>query len=336
MTPAFQRLFQCANTATELFDQLSDGRANMNTLLETSLPTSLNHVNTDIFPRKPYCSDDLASGLVIRPRPIALSKKYIQINDLIIKALILDLDYSDAGSSWIEAGIARPSWVCMNRKNGHAHLAWLLKSPIPKTPTARQSPIRYFSAIEYNIGRILGADPGYAGLVTKNPLHSHWKTIFHGNLVYSLDELSAGLDLEEKPRIVAGVGRNVTAFDTVRKWAYVAVRSHWKPEGFKDWSKAVEQQVRAVNGTFSVPLPESETRSLTRSISKWVWNHCTPGGFNEEQSRRGKRSGEVRRKTSDSRRDEAKKLREQGLSIKVIAEKIGVTRVTVSNLLKDV
>ena len=311
----------------------------MNTSTASSLPTTPSLVNPDLFPKKPYCTDDLSSGLVIRPRPIALAKKYIQINDLMIKALVLDLDYAAAGTSWIEAGIARPSWICMNKKNGHAHLAWILKSPIPKTPTARQSPIRYFSAIEYNIGRILNADPGYAGLVTKNPLHNSWRTIFHGSLAYSLDQLAAGLDLEEKPKIVSGTGRNVTAFDTVRKWAYSAVRSYWKPDGFKDWSKAVESQVRAVNGTFSVPLPESEIRSLTRSITKWVWNHCTPGGFNEEQSRRGRKggekSGEIRAKTSDSRRDEARKLRAEGLSIKVIAEKLGIARETVSRLLVD-
>lgn len=307
----------------------------MNTSSVKSLSTLESLVNPDLFPSKPYCSDDLDSGLVIRPRPIALSKKYIQINDLMIKALILDLDYSDAGSAWIDVGIARPSWVCMNKKNGHAHLAWILKSPIPKTPAARQSPIRYFSAIEYNLARVLNADASYAGLVTKNPLHSYWRTIFHGNLAYSLDQLASGLDLEEKPRIVAGVGRNVTCFDTVRKWAYVAVRSHWKPDGFKDWSKAVEQQVRGINGTFSVHLHESEIRALTRSISKWVWNHCTPSRFSESQAERGRRSGEVRRKTSDSRRDEARKLRAEGLSIKVIAEKLGIARETVSRLLVD-
>ena len=307
----------------------------MNALLETSLPTAPNLVNPDLFPKKPYCSDDLASGLVIRPRPIAINKKYIQINDLMIKALILDLDYQDAGSAWIEAGIARPSWVCMNRKNGHAHLAWLLKSPIPKTPSARQSPLRYFSAIEYNLARVLNADCGYAGLVTKNPLHSYWKTIFHGNLAYSLDQLAAGLDLEEKLKVVAGVGRNVTCFDTVRIWAYSAVRSFWKPEGFKEWSKAVESQVRAVNATFQTPLHESEIRSLTRSIAKWVWTHCTPKGFNEAQAERGKRSGEVRAKTSESRREEARKLREQGLSQKVIAESLGITQSNVSRLLAD-
>lgn len=307
----------------------------MNALLGTSLSTPPNPVNIELFPRKPYCSDDLAAGLVIRPRPIALGKKYIQVNDLMIKALVLDLDYSDAGSSWIEAGIARPSWICMNKKNGHAHLAWLLKSPIPKTPSARQSPLRYFSAIEYNIGRILGADPGYAGLVTKNPLNPYWRTIFHGNLAYSLDELSAGIDLEEKPRIVAGTGRNVTCFDTVRLWAYSTVRAFWKPEGFRDWQRAVEGQVRAINSTFSVPLPESEVRALTRSISKWVWSHCTPGGFSETQVERGRRSGEVRRKTSDSRREEARKLREHGLSQKLIAEKLGIAQQTVSHLLAN-
>lgn len=311
----------------------------MNVWLKESLPTLESSVNPELFPRKPYCSDDLSSGLVIRPRPIALGKKYIQINDLMLKAIILDLDYQDAGTSWIEAGIARPSWICMNKKNGHAHLTWILKSPIPKTPSARQSPIRYFSAIEYNLGRVLNADPGYAGLVTKNPLNPYWRTIFHGNLAYSLDDLASGIDLEEKPKVVAGVGRNVTAFDTVRAWAYKAVRGYWKPEGFKAWQSAVESQVRAVNSTFSVPLPESEVRALTRSIAKWVWNNCTPGGFSEAQAERGRKggekSGEVRAKTSESRREEVKKLREQGLSQKLIAESLGITQSNVSRLLAD-
>ena len=307
----------------------------MNTSTASSLPTTPSLVNPDLFPKKPYCSDDLSAGLVIRPRPVALNKKYIQINDLMIKALVLDLDYSDAGSSWIEAGISRPSWICMNKKNGHAHLAWLLKSPIPKTPSARQSPLRYFSAIEYNLARVLNADHGYAGLVTKNPLHGYWKTIFHGNLAYSLDQLAAGLDLEEKPKVVAGVGRNVTCFDTVRLWAYGAVRQFWRPEGFKAWQSAVESQVRGINSTFQASLPESEIRSLYRSIARWTWSHCTPGGFSESQSERGKRSGEVRRNASDSRREEAKKLREQGLSQKLIAEKLGIAQQTVSHLLAN-
>ena len=33
---------------------------------------------TDRFPSKPYCSDDLQIGLQIRPKHLALLKRYVQ------------------------------------------------------------------------------------------------------------------------------------------------------------------------------------------------------------------------------------------------------------------
>ena len=50
---------------------------------------------TDKFPSKPYCSDDLTHGLQIRPKHLALLKRYIQPNHpYYTHFFIFDLDNS--------------------------------------------------------------------------------------------------------------------------------------------------------------------------------------------------------------------------------------------------
>ncbi|MFL9598634.1 replication initiation protein, partial [Aeromonas veronii] len=90
---------------------------------------------------------------------------------------------------------------------------------------------RYLAAIEHVLANRMGADIGYAGLITKNPVHGDWWTIWHHSEVFSLDylaefcpdaELAAYSRRSRKE--VGGLGRNVTVFDNVREWAYSAVR----------------------------------------------------------------------------------------------------------------
>ena len=51
------------------------------------------------LPTKPYCTDDLSTGLKIRPRDTALAFKYIQPNSPFYQHyFVLDLDYESAMS----------------------------------------------------------------------------------------------------------------------------------------------------------------------------------------------------------------------------------------------
>ena len=83
------------------------------------------------LPKKPYCSNDLKKGLLIRPRNIALTHKYIELNPVHQKVFItFDIDYN---FYWLDLRdyfqVPMPMWVVRNKRNGHAHLIYALSKP---------------------------------------------------------------------------------------------------------------------------------------------------------------------------------------------------------------
>ncbi|WP_418015396.1 replication initiation protein [Photobacterium damselae] len=52
--------------------------------------------------------------------------------------------------------------------------------PYPTSELAHLAPIKYAAAVQSAFRARLKADTGYAGLLTKNPLHNHWKTVYWG------------------------------------------------------------------------------------------------------------------------------------------------------------
>jgi hypothetical protein len=277
-------------------------------------------IQLDLFqskiPHKPYCTDDLASGLLIRCKSHAIQRRYIQHNPPPLLAfMVYDLDRPNSALAWYDADLPAPAWVSVNPENGHCHIAYGLIAPVARTDAARAEPLRLAAAIESAYGDKMDADRGYSGLITKNPLHPHWhvycpanESANHG--YYELSELAEYVTLPKKlPRgkEAAGVGRNVSLFDDLRKWAYRAVRLHWKPAGFPAWQAACLDKAESLN-QFPEPLPYAEIKATAKSVSKWTWQNITPGGFRdyverthtpELQAKRGKvggfRSGEVRR-----------------------------------------
>ena len=180
------------------------------------------------LPQRPYCTDDTSSGLLIRPQATALAYRHIQYNPPPhVASLVFDLDKPDSYHAWQDAGLPAPHWISVNRTNGHAHIGYMLATPVARTSAARQKPLRYLAAIEHVLAKRLGADMGYSGLITKNPTHSDWLTVWHQIEPYSLDylaEFCPDADLAAYSRRsrkeVGGLGRNVTVFDNVREWAY--------------------------------------------------------------------------------------------------------------------
>lgn len=226
------------------------------------------------MPRRPYCAEDLSRGLRILPRDRALQSKYIQINPPTQKqALIFDLDRPFGWEAAEEALLPPPSVSVINDENGHAHLIYLLSRPIVTSSHARLSPLKWASAIERGLRRRLRADPGYSGLIVRNPLHRDHHAMDSGRL-YELKELDRSLDVEDKRQgkkeEVSGLGRNCELFNRVRFWAYENVRDYATPEA---WHTAVIHRCEEVNGQFYSPLPWSEVKATAKSISKWVWAH---------------------------------------------------------------
>lgn len=269
-------------------------------------------------------------GTVIRSIPHAVLKRYIQYNRPgVVRWMVFDIDENFSWTRANTAGLPIPAWTARNRDNGHAHVAYGLKAPVPLTSAAKPKPMRYLAAIQEAYRLRLHGDPNFAHRMTKNPAHDFWDVWMPGTAgvgVYSLERLASCVDLTTSvlnkpandPEFARGYGRNVTMFDTLRHWAYVAIRQGWP--SFERWFDACLSRADGINKQFSDPLPWSEVKATAKSVAKWTHKHFDPESLQdlidrthtpEIQSKRGKRSGEVRRKGSA---EEAKPWEQEGIS----------------------
>ncbi|HHO0884362.1 TPA: replication initiation protein [Aeromonas hydrophila] len=312
------------------------------------------------LPLRPYCTDDTSSGLLIRPQATALAYRHIQYNPPPhVASLVFDLDKPDSYHAWQDAGLPAPHWISVNRTNGHAHIGYMLATPVARTSAARQKPLRYLAAIEHVLAKRLGADMGYSGLITKNPTHSDWLTVWHQIEPYSLDylaEFCPDADLAAYSRRsrkeVGGLGRNVTVFDNVREWAYSSVRAYWRPNGYEAWADAVRSACESANAfgrEQGGPLPVSEIKATAKSIARWVWRNLTPSTFadyvdrthtTEIQAARGAKGGKVSKRPTKGGMSKAEllpevlRLKAEGYSNRDIAEDLQISPGSVSNYLR--
>jgi len=299
--------------------------------------------NLDLFadparwPRRPYCSDNLEHGVKIRSLRSALSKPYIQANPPHLRVWsIYDVDRPGAAIAWEVANLLPPAWIAVNRQNGHAHLVWGLIAPVlVDSPDMRQAPLRYLCAIESAYRERLQADPGYSGLITKNPAHPLWRVLRGPRLGYELSELAEWVDLprhlpKRKPEEI-GLGRNVTLFDWLRRWAYVAVRRHRETRNFVLWQAEVYAKALERNGDFRHPLQSNEVWYVAKSVSKWVWRRDADASaaFIERQRWKGRKGGLAKGLANEDKRASARLMRLKGMSLRAIAAELGVHHDTV-------
>lgn len=307
------------------------------------------------LPRKPYCTDDLVSGLRVLPRRIALRRRYIQLDPPgRIGTLVFDVDHGDAGMSWDDAGLPPPSWVAQTAENGHAHVGYVLTWPVYQRPA--RAPWQYFKAVYRAYRDRLKADPGYARLITKNPWHVDWRVTSWRAEPYSLSELAEYVDLKTpappQRRMVddgsaaeyAARGRNCALFERLRHWAYGAVQDYWRPGGGDAWDDVVlgeaerlaEKDVEHPRGM----MTRDEIRLIAHSVSSWTWSHITPDGradlirlthTSERQAERGRRKGGQKRAELLA---VAREMRAGGSSVREISAVLGVGLATVHRWLR--
>ena len=256
------------------------------------------------LPRRPYCTDDPTFGVKIRSREQAMAYPLIQVNNPAIHwALVLDMDRDPADLAdpwkrpgpaweWESAKLPAPTWIAVSRTTASCHYGYKLAVPVALADCARPQPLRYLAAVERSYLATLqpyGADPGFSGLITRNPESQAWK-VWASGAAYSLGYLAQHL-----PRIVpatevnreVGVGRHVTLFDELRAWAYRAIRDY--REDRAEWLAAVHRQAAKLN-TFQHPLPFGSIRATAKSVGNWVWK-MDPGAlrvFISRQSWRGR------------------------------------------------
>ena len=259
------------------------------------------------LPSRPYCTDDLTHGLRIRDPRRAVRKRYIQANPPWLRSwLLFDLDRPGAAMAWDDANLPEPAWTAQNPENGHAHIAWGLDAPVLLGQHDRSRPMRYLAAVESAMRAKMEADPGYSGLVTKNPRHEGWRVLW-GRSLYDLGDLAEWLDLpkhapKRRPERV-GIGRNVATFDFLRHQAYREVRG-WKRAGgqgvYPQWlSHLYTSALDYTHAEHAQPLDYREAHWIAKSVAHWVWTRfdiaASDQRWSRRQAARGQRSGEARR-----------------------------------------
>jgi hypothetical protein len=319
--------------------------------LEQAAGNGASHIEqADLFvdparwPRRPYCSSDLESGLRIRSLKQAISHPYISANPPHLKVWALfDIDRAGAANAWEDADLPPPAWTAINRANGHAHSAWGLTAPVLVDGlNARDAPMRYLCAIESMMRERLQADSGYSGLITKNPAHPLWLTLRGPCMSYDMAYLAEHLPGIEKHRPLrraeqVGLGRNVTLFDVLRKWAQKGIRPFWGGglQAWNAWQSAVNTRALEVNADlFGVRLLDHrEVWHIGRSVGKWTWKHITAQGFSAWQAKAAGRSAKVRRDASEDKRASARLMAAAGRTQREIAAELDVNQSTVARWL---
>jgi hypothetical protein len=166
--------------------------------------------------------------------------------------------------------------------------------------------MRYLCAVESLMRERLQADPGFSGLITKNPIHPAWQTLRGPRMFYDLAELAEwlpGLEkhIPKRGRVDSvGLGRNVTLFDALRKWAYESLRNYKRVgglDGWNEWNSACRTHALDVNAElFGVRLLDGrEVWHIAKSVAKWTWQHfdleASDARFKALQSHRGTMGG---------------------------------------------
>ena len=71
-----------------------------------------------------------------------------------------------------QPALPEPNMIVQRRSNSHSHVSYFLAKPVHRGPTAREAPLRLFARISEFYRQALGADPGYNGVLTHNPMRS--------------------------------------------------------------------------------------------------------------------------------------------------------------------
>lgn len=278
-----------------------------------------------------------------RMRSIAQQMRYIGPNHVnSINYLPFDIDHPEASMRWEDENIPPPNIITLNPENGHGHYLYALAEPVHFNAESSRRAQRYLQFVENGIKQRLGADFGYSGSLTKNPLNPHWPTLCLSNVAYDLDTLAAHLDQTEGAldlrRKVApiGLGRNCTVFDKLRFFAYKERRRPDGWLGYEFFYVRIEMLGLAINNEFPNPLPQREIQGIAKSIAKWTWKNITPAGFRLWGENRRAKSIEVRQERGEERAQRIRELAREfpEATQRELAKMVGLSQWTVMTALK--
>ena len=317
----------------------------------------------DLAPHKPYCTNELGSGLRITSKKKAFNRRYIQHNPpSLCHWLTFDQDHNNL-IQWEEAGLPEPNLIVRNLENQRAHVHYAIES-VCTSEAAKPKPLAYAEAVQEAYREQLKADRCYTGLITKNPYNENWHTWELHQHVYSLGEMADYVELKRRywTRKRAantdhyGLSRNNALFHRLRYWSYDYVMD-FREQGasYESWMKAVLDRAESFND-FAQALPYSEIKSTAKSVGNFTWFKYWPTGkpvkrgamsadfatsqlplnLTTKQRLSARRSNEIRRSATASRIEEAvSRIEAAGLqaTYKTVAKESGISINTVESRL---
>jgi hypothetical protein len=293
----------------------------------------------DNLPKKARSCDDFDVDNKVRYITEALKKRYIQPNDFNSRSwLVYDIDRATCPDEIRhDLHAPEPTVFVSNPKNRHAHLYYLLNTPVHNNHNSSQKALRFAAAVDHGLAHKLDADMSYVGILAKNALHKQWQVLETVAASYELHELAEYVDVKLlntpiKKLPEYGLGRNSMLFDDVSKWAYKAIRQGW-PD-YNRWYAAVLSRTEMLNAQFKNSMDYNEYKHIAKSIAKWTFDKFSKRGFAEWQSNNGKKSGVARAKKSEDKRIKAIEMRVIGHSQKAIAIELDVNQSTIARWLK--
>ncbi|WP_253665596.1 replication initiation protein [Thermus scotoductus] len=247
------------------------------------------------LPRYPYATDDPQAGVRVYKRENALKRVHVQVGHYphAVLRLVVDVDLP-----WpqVEERLRAlpPSLVLVNPRSGHFH-AWYELDPIPlKPPPGREESLKGALALLAEVEALLeayyGADPGYTGLLSRNPFLHPPEWTWGGGKRWSLRDLHRELQGLLPPGTrrrlspgLASYGRNCALFDRLRAEAYAHVALFRGVPGGREAFRAwVEQRAHALNQALFRDHPKGllsprEVHHTAKSVAKWTYDRYQGG-----------------------------------------------------------
>ena len=254
--------------------------------------------------------------------------------------LILDLDgwgsYERAERTVRRTKVGALNWAVENKRTGGVHGVWTLAAPVHRADMALAAPLKRYGRVSEYYAAALGADAGYTGVLTHNPMEDAQLPGFETHWLrrepYTLDELAAFIPFGwRRPKVSrTAVGRNCDVFAHCMRWAGA-------PENL---GAPVLGEAHRINDGFKHPLDPPEVGGISRSVERYRRKWIKQGRFYSKAQRtawgreRGIRSGLARRKRTKGRDQAIVQAAVSGQSMRSIAREYGLHHRAVEKIVK--
>ena len=221
--------------------------------------------------------------------------------------LILDLDgcgsYERAERAVRRAKVGALNWAVENKRTGGVHGVWTLAAPVHRAEMALAAPLKRYGRISEYYAAAVGADAGYTGVLTHNPMEDAQLPGFETHWLrrepYTLGELAEYIPFGwRRPKASrTAAGRNVDVFCHCMRWA-------GSPANL---GAPVLGEAHRANDGLEIPLDPPEVAGIARSVERYRRKWIKQGRFYSQAERtawgrdRGIKSGLARRKRTQER-----------------------------------